>query len=196
MRITGGRWRSRRLKGPKRNSPIRPTPDALRERAFQILGDGVVDAACLDLFSGTGSVGIEALSRGASRAVFVDEHPSAIRLIQGNLAGFAEADGRTVVIRAAADAAVRRLARSNAVFDLLWADPPFPQWEVGLAAVVLAFELGVLAPGGTACLEMPDRSNFEPLPDTIAAGRVLSGGTSKLVMLRWALGAEGVTPDR
>ena len=72
--------------------PLRPTPDALRERAFAVLGPRVVDARVLDLYAGTGSIGLEALSRGARRAVFVERHQAAARLVRRNIAQFEDAE--------------------------------------------------------------------------------------------------------
>ena len=80
MRITGGEWRSRRLHGPGRKAAVRPTPDAMRERAFAVLGDRVEGARFLDLYAGTGAVGLEALSRGAASVVFVERHAATARI--------------------------------------------------------------------------------------------------------------------
>ncbi len=186
MRITGGIWRSRRLFGPSRKSLVRPTPDSLRERAFQILGPDVVDADFLDLFAGTGAVGIEALSRGAAKAVFVEEHTAAARLTRRNIAQFVEAQGRAKVLCLSADAAIRRLARTGQVFDIAWADPPFPSWQDGIEALAAAFAQGVIRPKGIACLECPERADLGQLPDGLTVRRDLGGGASRLLILGWS----------
>jgi len=86
VRITGGTARGCRLAGPKRkNHSIRPTSDRVREAIFNILGDRISGATVLDLFAGTGSFGLEALSRGAKSVVFVDNDPGALELIGHNL---------------------------------------------------------------------------------------------------------------
>src|SRR5690242_14016 len=85
MRIIAGTFRSRHLK-PLKKLRIRPTSDMLRETLFNILGPGVSGARFLDLFAGTGAVGIEALSRGASDIVWVEQHRGAVQLIRENLA--------------------------------------------------------------------------------------------------------------
>ena len=101
MRITGGRWRSRRLKGPGRAATLRPTPDALRERVFAVLGD-LDGAVVLDLFAGTGAVGLEALSRGAAQVVSVDRHRSAARLVRHNRDALDATEQVRIVCRPAA----------------------------------------------------------------------------------------------
>lgn len=166
--------------------PLRPTPDSMRERAFQVLGSDVVDAAFLDLFSGTGAVGLEALSRGAATAVFVEQHPAAVRLVRKNLAQFPEVGERTTVMCLSALAAVRRLARSGEAFDIAWADPPFPTWQDGAEALAAAFAEGVIRPEGIACLECPERADIGELPDGLNVERDLGGGASRVAILSWS----------
>src|SRR5258705_4170913 len=84
MRIIAGTFRSRQLKNLK-GMALRPTTDKLRETLFNVLGELVVDARFVDLFAGTGAVGIEALSRGARQAIFVEKHRPAVALIKKNL---------------------------------------------------------------------------------------------------------------
>ena len=84
MRITGGRSKSRRLSAVK-GLNIRPSSDKIRETIFNLIGQDTGGLEVLDLFAGTGSLGIEALSRGASRAVFIDKSKSSIKIIQRNL---------------------------------------------------------------------------------------------------------------
>ena len=183
MRITGGIWRSRRLKSPGRNSLVRPTPDSMRERAFQVLGSDVVDAAFLDLFAGTGAVGLEALSRGAASAVFVEEHSATARLSRHNIEQFIEARGRARVMNLSADLAIKRLARGGQSFNIAWADPPFPTWFDGAEALAAAFAQGVIKPDGFACLECPERADINSLPDGIIVRRELGGGASRVLIL-------------
>ena len=185
MRITGGAWRSRRLRGPGRTTAVRPTPDAMRERAFAVLGDLVLGARCLDLFAGTGAVGLEALSRGAASVVFAEHHIATARILRANCESFElESDRAAVIIRPAADA-VAGLARSGQRFDLAWADPPFEIWQEGLEAVVAAFASGLLAPEGLACLECPEKADVEAaLPAGLEIVRDLKGGASRVVMMQ------------
>ncbi len=185
MRITGGVWRSRRLGSPAKNMPVRPTPDAMRERVFAVLGELVTGARFLDLFAGTGAVGLEALSRGASSVVFVERHRGAARILRDNCTLFDLEDDRARTLVQPAAAAVAALARRGEAFDLAWADPPFESWEDGLAALSGAFSAGLLESDAVACLECPERAAVEDgLPDHLEAFRDLKGGASRVVLIR------------
>ncbi len=96
MRIVAGSFGGRRLNVPK-GLEIRPTSDRVREAIFNIIGQAVVGARVLDLFAGTGALGLEALSRGALRAVFIDKSPDAVRLIQSNIKRCGVQDRVTVI---------------------------------------------------------------------------------------------------
>ncbi len=134
MRVVAGSARGRRLVAPPGRA-VRPTPDRVREAVFNALGSlGTVrGAVVLDLFAGSGALGIEALSRGAARATFVDDDPAALRSVRANLAATGLARSATVV---AADG--RRWSAATAEhFDLALADPPyaFDRWDDLLAVV-------------------------------------------------------------
>jgi len=183
LRVTGGAWRSRRLRGPGRGSDLRPTPDALRERTFAVLGDRVVGARFLDLYAGSGAVGFEALSRGALQVVFVERHRSAAKLIQQNRESLEVPVDRARLELGPSIRLVRDLSRRGERFDLAWADPPFERWSEGLEALMAAFELGVIRDQGIACLECPDRAEIVELPRSIRVVRDLAGGASRVVLL-------------
>jgi len=119
VRITGGELRGRRLAAPRRRSrAVRPTAERAREAIFSIIGEHLLGVRVLDLYCGTGALGIEALSRGASRAVLVDSDP---RLARENVAALGIA-ARAEVARADA---LRFLRRSDERFDLVLCDPPY-----------------------------------------------------------------------
>ncbi len=184
MRITGGEWRSRRLRGPGKKLRLRPTPDAMRERAFAVLADRVHDARFLDLFAGTGAVGLEALSRGARSVVFVEKHRGAAHLIEENSASFDLTADRAQLMVHDANAAVGRLARRGDSFDIAWADPPFECWREGLEVVLKLFEVGLLPAGALACLECPAKADLaDSLPSDVQITRDLAGGASRVVMI-------------
>jgi 16S rRNA (guanine966-N2)-methyltransferase len=135
MRIVGGRLRGRALAAPQSRA-IRPTADRLRESLFNILlhayGDPVGGARVLDLFAGTGALGIEALSRGAAFALFIDESAEARALMRGNVTSLG-LGGATRIFRR--DATKLGLAHPLEAFSLAFLDPPYGE---GLAAKALA----------------------------------------------------------
>ena len=156
----------------------------MRERAFAVLADRVRDARFLDLFAGTGAVGLEALSRGARSVVFVERHRAAAHLIEENSASFdLTADRAELMVRGAASA-VDNLARRGGSFDIAWADPPFECWREGLEVVLKLFEVGMLPAGALACLECPARADVESaLPENLQITRDLAGSASRMVMI-------------
>jgi 16S rRNA (guanine966-N2)-methyltransferase len=118
VRVIGGEFRSRRLKSIP-GLDTRPTPDRLRETLFNILGSRIEGAVFLDAYAGTGSVGIEALSRGAARAIFIERSKNAARVIRENLASLGIED-RGLLVTATAAPAVQ-----NHAADIVFLDPPY-----------------------------------------------------------------------
>ncbi len=158
MRITGGEWVRRKVQGPRRGEDqLRPTPDVLREQAFAVLAPHLPGVDFLDLFAGTGVNALEALSRGAARAVLVECDRRSLALLQVNLA-LLGAHRRAAIVAAPAEAALERLARGGERFAVCWCDPPFAAWPLGLEALARARALGVLPTGALAVLEAPPRS--------------------------------------
>jgi len=152
MRIVGGRLRGRNLANPK-SAAIRPTADRLRESLFNVLvhahGDPVTNARVLDLFAGTGALGLEALSRGASFALFIDDGAEARALIRGNVEALG-LGGMARIFRR--DATKLGGAHPLAPFSLVFADPPYGK-GFGEAALVSAREGGWLEPGALIVVE-------------------------------------------
>ena len=163
MRVVGGRLRGRALAAPK-SSVIRPTADRLRESLFNILvhayGDPITGARVLDLFAGTGALGIEALSRGAAFTLFVDDGAEARALLRDNVATLG-LGGVTRIFRR--DATKLGPAHPVKPFSLAFLDPPYGQ---GLAApaLVAAREGGWLTPGALIVIEEAAESAFAPPP--------------------------------
>ena len=129
MRVIGGAARGRRLKVPK-GQAVRPTAARVKESLFNILPHDFSGLRVLDLFAGSGNVSIEALSRGAVRAVLIDESSRASAVIRDNLnrLGLSE---RAQVWTAPVFRSLRKLAKSGEVFDLIFLDPPYDQEQVG-----------------------------------------------------------------
>lgn len=147
MRVIAGSARGRKLKTPKGTS-VRPTSDKVRGAIFSILMSqrDLADASVLDLFAGTGALGIEALSRGASRGVFVEKDPRTAALVTENL-GLTRFESVSKVIRADAD---KLDLASLGRFDLVFADPPY---ALVLTSRALARLGDVLAESGVAIVE-------------------------------------------
>lgn len=121
MRIVGGEWRGRAIKAPS-GSAVRPTLDRVREAWMSIVQLSLPGARVLDLFAGTGALGIEALSRGAVTAEFVDSDPRSLTVLRSNLETLGARD-RATVTRADALEFVETLPRD--AFDVVFADPPY-----------------------------------------------------------------------
>jgi 16S rRNA (guanine966-N2)-methyltransferase len=122
MRIVAGRHRSRRLVAPA-GGGVRPTADRAREAVFASLGD-VADARVLDLFAGSGALGLEALSRGAASCLFVERDRAALDALRANIAALGEGEAATVR-RGNAPAVLAGLAEAGERFDLVLLDPPY-----------------------------------------------------------------------
>jgi 16S rRNA (guanine966-N2)-methyltransferase len=120
VRIIAGAWRGRRIHFPEMPG-LRPTPDRVRETLFNWLQHSITGSRCLDLFAGSGALGLEALSRGAKEAVFVEQFPAAARVLQEQLVRL----GGTGKARILQMGAARFLRTPGAPFDVVFLDPPF-----------------------------------------------------------------------
>jgi 16S rRNA (guanine966-N2)-methyltransferase len=158
MRVIAGRLGGRRLKAP-RGRVTRPTSDRVREAVFALLGD-VEGASVLDLFAGAGGLGIEALSRGAASAVFVERDAGALRALKANLAALEIALEEAEVRRADALAALRSARAREETYDLVFIDPPYSQahdWGPELSTVLPQ----LLAPAARVVVESDRRAQLE-----------------------------------
>lgn len=159
MRITGGEWVRRSVLGPTRDLWIRPTPDALREQAFAVLGPEIEGAAFLDLFAGTGVVSLEALSRGASKAFLCEQERRAVTLIERNMVSLGAPRERWELLVGDVRRTLARLAATALRANVVWCDPPFDTWKLGEQALATALELGVFAPGARVVIETPPKAH-------------------------------------
>jgi 16S rRNA (guanine(966)-N(2))-methyltransferase RsmD len=158
MRIVAGSAKGRALKGPKRDSAdIRPTADRVRETLFNVLGQWLDGERVLDLYAGTGALGLESLSRGAASAVLVDSGREALALCEENsrTLGFS---AQVRILAMPAERAMAQLGKEQATFELIFADPPYRKRVVqDLLEAVQAGAL--LAPGGRLVLEHDRRED-------------------------------------
>lgn len=159
VKIVAGRWKGRVLEGP---GSARPTSGRAREALFSILHDSVQGATVLDLYAGTGALGLEAVSRGARRAVLIEEDASAL---ERNAALLDPEERQVRVLRADAVRALSALATAAERFDLVFADPPYAdQLPEGLVEGAAA----LLAPGGLLILQRDSPSSTPPEPPGVA----------------------------
>jgi len=171
MRVIAGRYKGHRLQAPP-GRDTRPTSDRVREALFSILGARVEGARVLDLFAGSGALGIEALSRGAREATFVDSAAAAVRAIAANL----EAVGaEATVVRAEARRFLGGASRSARQYDLVFLDPPY-RLAAPLGRDLPAAFAAVLAPEAVVIAESDRRAPLKidlPLQDERRYGDTL-----------------------
>ncbi len=150
MRITGGTFKNRKLFSPK-TSATRPTSERIRESLFNIVQGWIEGARVLDLFAGSGAVGIEALSWGAKHATFVDQHRGALQCIQKNLHTL-NVEEKATLLPMDARSAVEKLIGRGAEFELIFVDPPYgsPLLQGTLEAIASS---PLLAKGGELFIE-------------------------------------------
>jgi 16S rRNA (guanine966-N2)-methyltransferase len=179
MRVIAGRLGGRRLKAPP-GRVTRPTSDRVREALFSMLGE-VTGACVLDLFAGSGALGIEALSRGARRAVFVERDTVAARVLGENLAALGIGSEEAELRRIDAGAALQSARASKETYDLLFIDPPYGQaheWALELGALLPA----LLEPGARVVVESDRR---EPLELEIGVERQRRYGDTSITIHRY-----------
>lgn len=125
MRVISGTAKGFKLKAPA-GLETRPTTDRIKESLFNIIASEIYEINFLDLFSGSGSIGIEALSRGAEKAVFVDNSNESINIIKHNLE-FTKLNNKSIIIKSDVYSAINRLNRDNIKFDIIFMDPPYKE---------------------------------------------------------------------
>jgi len=157
LRIIGGQWRGRKLQFPDRPG-LRPTGDRIRETLFNWLGPHLQAAKCLDLFAGSGALGMEALSRGAAHCDFVDADREAITAVGRHLNTLDATQCSTV----SCDMAEHYLRQTNGTWDIVFVDPPFDA-RLGESSLTQLAHSGRLAEASRVYFET-SRSQPEPIP--------------------------------
>lgn len=187
MRIIAGTAKGVRLERPSGND-VRPTLDRVRESLFSIIAPNLEGCTFIDLFAGTGANGIEALSRGAARAKFVDNDPRSIALIEKNLER-TQLSSKGTVIRGALPACLTRLEKRDTVRGqiVVYADPPhaFTKFPELLGAIA---KLGLLQQDGLLILEHRADAQLGEIPAAISQTREASYGKTQLTFFEPAPG--------
>ena len=181
LRIIAGQWRGKKFRFPELD--LRPTPDRVRETLFNWLQDRVEGAHCLDLYAGSGALGLEALSRGAASVIMVEKNPAALRALRDNAQKLG-ATGLTVVRGDALEFA--RGARSR--FDVAFVDPPY---RLGMQVAALDLLRGLLAAGGRVYVE--GDAAFEPPRGWAVFRRARAGNVHFHLLVREADDQGGVS---
>jgi 16S rRNA (guanine966-N2)-methyltransferase len=191
MRVVAGQYRSRPLQ-TLRGSALRPTSDRLRETLFNILAPTIEDAVFVDLFAGSGAVGIEALSRGARQAIFVENHPAGIALLRRNLSSLGiepntsltapakTFPGTAELLSLAVEPALERLAARHIRPDIVFADPPYADGKAYDSVLEFLGDSNLLAKDGRAILEHSSKRELPPVVGTLERTRVVNQGDSTL----------------
>ncbi len=158
LRIIGGQWRGRKLSFPSIDG-LRPTTDRVRETVFNWLTVDIHNAECLDLFAGSGALGLEALSRGASLVDLVDNARLATQQLRDNLQLLKASHGQVVQ----ANAAEWLQQNADKAYDIIFLDPPFRQ-DLAQNCIQLINQQAMLKPGGWLYLEMGKEESLPELP--------------------------------
>jgi 16S rRNA (guanine966-N2)-methyltransferase len=192
MRVIAGMAGGIRLDVPK--ADVRPTMDRVKAAIFSSLGEEIIGARVLDLFAGTGALGIEALSRGAASALFVDENPAAVAAIERNLAR-TKLEGR---VRRQDVFAFLRSTQTRVPFKIIFADPPYEKARSGGEFTGLLLEdphlTEMLEPSGIFVLEKRSAEQMPRIPSWSVARAKAYGATEVLFLQRAGIPAEARAP--
>ncbi len=177
MRIIAGTFRGRKIKQPPLET-VRPTKDRIRESVFNIIAEKVPSSAVLDLFAGSGAYGLEALSRGAKKATFVEKDKKCIDTLSGNILALSVEDA-SKVINEDAFKAMELLASGCEKFDLVFSDPPYGK---GMAkkTLIMINHYDILKPTGLLIIE---HERAEEVPAKIGTFCVLKQKTYRDILI-------------
>jgi 16S rRNA (guanine966-N2)-methyltransferase len=187
VRVIAGKFRSRRLKGPGMQL-MRPTSDRLRETLFNVLGPAVEDSLFVDLYAGTGAVGIEAISRGARETILIESHAKAARLIRENLSAL-EIRDEAELIEAAALPGLEKIAARHLIADFIFLDPPYENEKEYSLVLDFLDSSRLVAPGGLVIVEHRRKIEMPERLDRLERMRLLEQGDAALSFYRLAAAA-------
>jgi 16S rRNA (guanine966-N2)-methyltransferase len=195
MRVIAGIYRSRILKSLK-GLALRPTSDRLRETLFNVLGSGIQDSRFLDVFAGTGAVGIEALSRGAEYVSFIDNHAPSAALIRKNLAALKVHSGVTVICADAVrglETLEAKVKTSDPAYDYIFIDPPYAATADYSRVLQKIAASNVLNHRGIVIVEHRKTFDLPESFDTLKRARLLRQGDAALSFYRREQAPQSIT---
>jgi 16S rRNA (guanine966-N2)-methyltransferase len=187
MRVIAGQFRSRTLRSLK-GQALRPTSDRVRETLFNILGPTVEDSLFADLYAGTGAVGIEALSRGARAAIFVEQHAPATSLIRRNLESLG-LTGKAEIFGVDVLRGIERLDARHVHAQFVFLDPPYAATEEYERALEFLGDSSIVAPGGRVIAEHLRKRSLPERIGELELTRVVEQGDAALSFYRLAFAA-------
>jgi 16S rRNA (guanine966-N2)-methyltransferase len=187
VRVIAGKFRSRRLQTPGKLR-LRPTSDRLRETLFDVLGPSVEDSLFVDLYAGTGAVGIEAISRGARETIFIESHPATARLVRANLKVLA-IDSRAEIFECDVVRGLEKLAGRHLIADFIFLDPPYKEQHESLRVLEFLDASHLLAPYALVIVEHHGKVELPQRFDRLERARLLEQGDAALSFYRLAAAA-------
>jgi len=183
VRVISGSARGKKLKAPP-GTVTRPLTDRIKEALFNVLGQKVEGARFLDVFAGSGQVGIEALSRGAAFVIFIEKHRGALKTIYANLSE-CRFDSGFEVLGMDVFKAFNILRRRGEAFDIIYLDPPFDQPRMFVSVLEALEQSNLLAKGGVLVIRVPKKEILPERFSFIERYRTNIYGESALVYYQW-----------
>ena len=181
MRIIAGEFRGRSIKAVK-GDHTRPTTDKIKENMFNMLGQFFDGGCALDLYAGSGNLGIEAISRGIDEAIFIDKHPDAIRTIHDNVKAL-RIEEKVQIYRNDAFKALAVLAKKDIQFDLIFLDPPYKNQKINEVLAIIA-ENGLLVDDGLVVCEYLVEDSTDMNFDEFGVTRQENYGITEIAILK------------
>lgn len=178
MRVIAGAFKSRRLKGPGKLR-LRPTSDRLRETLFNVLGPAIQDSLFIDVYAGTGAIGIEAASRGARDVILIESHKKTARLARENTEAL-RPQANVQIIEEDALRGLERLAAKHLLADFIFLDPPYSEAEEYLRILDFLDSSHLVAPYGMVIVEHRKKTELPSRFDRLERTRLLEQGDAAL----------------
>ena len=181
LRVISGKARGLKLDSPK-NQDVRPTTDRVKESLFNIINPYIRESNILDLFAGTGSLGIECLSRGAKNCVFVDKSKDSINIIKSNVKK-ARVENESTILNIDFKDAVKRLSSQNQKFDVIFMDPPYYE-NMFIECLKIIDELNLLYEDGIIIVEHDTKDLFDESIGNLVKSRDKKYGNTTLTFYK------------